>query len=97
MFNAKKQFMNWTEDIVVFYDKMPTFNPQMRTDGQFSQAKIQRFNTDRSKGTLGKTGERKDYVHQSNNGFFILKRCWSSQTCIMVSRGYTLHRNLLRY
>lgn len=73
VFNAKKQFMNWTEDIVVFYDKMPTFNPQMRTDGQFSQAKIQRFNTDRSKGTLGKTGERKDYVHQSNNGLFYPK------------------------
>lgn len=27
VFNAKKQFMNWTEDIVVFYRQLPTFNP----------------------------------------------------------------------
>ena len=27
VFNAKKQFMNWTEDIIVFYRKLPTFNP----------------------------------------------------------------------
>lgn len=33
VFNAKKQFMNWTEDICVFYRSLPTFNPQMRTDG----------------------------------------------------------------
>lgn len=71
--NAKKQFMNWTEDIVVFYDKLPTFNPIMRTDGQFTNAKIQRMNTDRSKGVLGKTGEQKNYVHQSNNGLFYPK------------------------
>jgi site-specific DNA-methyltransferase (adenine-specific) len=29
IFNAKKQFMNWTEDIIVFYRSLPTFNPQM--------------------------------------------------------------------
>lgn len=41
VFNAKKQFMNWTEDVVCFYKKLPTFNPQMRTDGVFSGQKIQ--------------------------------------------------------
>ena len=71
--NAKKQFMNWTEDIVIFYKKLPTFNPQMRTDGKFTCAKIQRHNTDRSKGVFGKTGEKKDYVHESNGGFFYPK------------------------
>lgn len=71
--NAKKQFMNWTEDIVVFYENLPTFNPIMRTDGKFIGSKIQRMNTDRSKGVLGKTGEKKNYVHESNNGLFYPK------------------------
>lgn len=71
--NAKKQFMNWTEDIIIFYKKQPTYNPQMRTDGLFTGRKIQRCNTDRSKGVLGKTGEKKDYVHEGNNGLFYPK------------------------
>lgn len=71
--NAKKQFMNWTEDIVIFYKSLPTFNPQMRTDGAFTGSKIQRLNTDRSKGVFGKTGEKKDYIHESNNGLFYPK------------------------
>lgn len=73
VFNAKKQFMNWTEDIVVFYKKSPTFNPQMRTDGKFTGAKVQRCNHDRSNGTLGKTGEKKNYIHEGNGGFFYPK------------------------
>lgn len=73
VFNAKKQFMNWTEDIVVFYRSLPTFNPQMRTDGVFTGAKIQRCNHDRSNGTLGQTGEKRDYEHKSNNGLFFPK------------------------
>jgi site-specific DNA-methyltransferase (adenine-specific) len=73
VFNAKKQFMNWTEDIVVFYKSLPTFNPIMRTDGQFSGAKVQRMNTDRSQGHMVQTGEKKDYVHQSNGGLFYPK------------------------
>lgn len=32
--NAKKQFMNWTEDIIVFYRKLPTFNPQFWNNGK---------------------------------------------------------------
>lgn len=71
--NAKKQFMNWTEDIVVFYKSLPTFNPQMRTDGKFTGIKIQRANTDRNKGVLGRTGEKKDYIHEGNNGLFYPK------------------------
>lgn len=73
VFNAKKQFMNWTEDICIFYKTLPTFNPQMRTDGVFTGAKVQRNNHDRSNGTLGKTGEKKDYVHESNGGLFYPK------------------------
>lgn len=71
--NAKKQFMNWTEDIVVFYKRLPTFNPIMRTDGQFTGIKIQRANTDRSNSTFFRTGEKKNYIHKSNNGMFYPK------------------------
>ena len=73
VFNAKKQFMNWTEDICVFYRNLPTFNPQMRTDGQFTGAKVQRKNHDRSNGTLGQTGEKAGYVHEGNGGLFFPK------------------------
>jgi DNA modification methylase len=73
VFNAKKQFMNWTEDILVFYRKLPTFNPIMRTDGQFSGVIIQRMNTKREDGVFHKTGEKKNYVHESNGGLFYPK------------------------
>lgn len=71
--NAKKMFMKWHEDICIFYKKLPTFNPQMRTDGVFIGKKIQRMNTKRENGTLGKTGEKKDYVHEGNRGLFYPK------------------------
>ena len=73
VFNAPKQFMNWTEDICVFYRSLPTFNPQMRTDGEFTGAKVQRCNHDRSNGTLGQTGEKAGYVHEGNGGLFYPK------------------------
>ena len=73
VFNAKKMFMNWHENILIFYKKLPTFNPQMRTDGQFSGKKIQRNNHNRGNGIFGKTGEKKDYVHESNGGLFYPK------------------------
>ncbi len=73
VFNAKKMFTKWHEDICVFYKELPTFNPQMRDDGIFTGKKVQRMNTNRLNGTLGKTGERKDYVHEGNNGLFYPK------------------------
>jgi len=73
VFNAKKQFMNWTEDICVFYRSLPTFNPQMRTDGQFTGAKVQHKHHDRSTGTLGQTGEKAGYIHKGNGGLFFPK------------------------
>ena len=71
--NAKKMFMNWTEDILVFYRSLPTFNPQMRTDGVFTGAKVQHTTTDRARGTLGQTGEKEGYVHEGNGGLFYPK------------------------
>lgn len=73
VFNAKKMFMNWTEDICIFYRKAPTFHPQMRTDGDFSGEKKQHTHTDRSDGIFQRTGEREGYVHKSNGGLFYPK------------------------
>lgn len=73
VFNAKKQFMNWTEDICVFYKKLPTYNPQMRTDGVFTGKKVQHTNTNREDGVLGSTGEKEGYVHEPNDGLFYPK------------------------
>lgn len=73
VFNAKKQFMNWTEDIVCFYKNLPIFNPQMRTDGIFSGQKIQHTHHNRQNGVLLSTGEKEGYVHQPNGGLFYPK------------------------
>ena len=73
VFNAKKQFMNWTEDIVVFYKRSPVFNPIMREDGAFTGRKVQRMNTNRENGVLIKTGEKPGYVHEGNGGKFFPK------------------------
>jgi site-specific DNA-methyltransferase (adenine-specific) len=69
VFNAKKMFMKWHEDILVFYKKPPTYNPIMRKGEAYS--KIQHLQ-DRSKGHMGKTGEKEGYVY-NNNGLFYPK------------------------
>ena len=73
VFNAKKQFMKWTEDVCIFYRQQPTFNPQMRTDGQFTGAKVQHEHHDRMQGTMGRTGLKAGYVHEGNGGLFYPK------------------------
>ena len=71
--NAKKQFMNWTEDICIFYRKLPVFNPQMRTDGQFTGKKIQHLNERRKKGVHNGYQEKEGYIHEGNGGLFYPK------------------------
>ena len=73
VFNAKKQFMNWTEDICVFYQSLPTFNPQMRTNGQFTGKKVQHVNESRKYGVHSGYKEREGYVHEGNGGLFYPK------------------------
>jgi len=58
--NAKKMMMKWHENIVIFYEKLPTFNPQMREGEPYYK---KNYKQDRSKGTLGKTGEKDGYEH----------------------------------
>ena len=71
--NAKKQFMNWTEDICVFYRSLPTFNPQWRHDGEFTGVKVQHLNESRKQGVHNGYAEREGYVHESNGGNFYPK------------------------
>ena len=71
--NAKKQFMNWTEDICIFYRNLPVFNPQMRTDGQFTGKKIQHLNESRKSGVHNGYHEKEGYIHESNGGLFYPK------------------------
>jgi site-specific DNA-methyltransferase (adenine-specific) len=71
--NAKKQFMNWTEDICVFYRSLPTYNPQMRTDGQFSGKKVQHLNESRKSGVHNGYQEKEGYLHEGNGGLFYPK------------------------
>ena len=71
--NAKKQFMNWTEDICIFYRNLPVFNPQMRTDGQFTGNKIQHLNESRNSGVHNGYHEKEGYIHEGNGGLFYPK------------------------
>lgn len=56
--NAKKMFMNWHENVLVFYKKPPTFNRQM-VEGKPRKDKIAKV--DRSESIFGKTGEKNGY------------------------------------
>ena len=88
VFNAKKQFMNWTEDICVFYRSLPTFNPQMRKDGKFTGEKIQ-CRHDRKGGIFGNTGEKDGYIHKSNGGLFYPKTVLEFPS--VYNRGADVH------
>lgn len=57
--NAHKMFMNWTEDIVVFYRQLPTYNPQMWDDGRKPITKIQKA---RNNTTFGSKKLQAGYV-----------------------------------
>lgn len=63
VFNAKKMFMKFHEDICVFYKSLPTYNPQMIIGKPYR--KVQ-YSPDRSDGIYGKTGENKGYVSETN-------------------------------
>jgi site-specific DNA-methyltransferase (adenine-specific) len=62
VFNAKKMFMNWHEDILVFYNELPTFNPQMVKGEAYK--KIHHLQ-EREKGVYNKTGEKDGHVSES--------------------------------
>jgi site-specific DNA-methyltransferase (adenine-specific) len=58
VFNAKKMFMKWHENILIFYDGLPTFNPQMTVGKPYYK---KGYSQDRSSGVFGRTGEKDGY------------------------------------
>ena len=61
--NAKKMFMKWHEDILIFYRELPTYNPQKEKVVQYKKVQHKQ---DRTNGHLGSTGEKQGYVHDNN-------------------------------
>lgn len=63
VFNAKKQFMKWHENICIFYNNLPIYNPQTTIGKSY---KKKHYMQDRSNGTLGKTGEKDGHISENN-------------------------------
>ena len=63
VFNARKMFMKWHEDICIFYKNLPTYNPQTFMGKSY---KKKQYLQDRSNGTLGKTGEKDGHISENN-------------------------------
>ena len=85
VFNAKKQFMNWTEDVCVFYRSMPTFNPQMRTDGN---SLGQRCSIHTTTGVQAHSARREKRLAMFTKAMAVYSSrspCWSSATCITAT------------
>jgi len=63
IFNAKKQFMKWHEDICIFYNKLPTYNAQTREGNSY---KKKHYLQNRKNGIFGKTGEIDGHISENN-------------------------------
>jgi len=68
IFNAKKQFMNWTEDIIVFYRHLPTFNPQMIFKNQKPKKPFSKVHENQG-GVYGRCGSHSGYI--TDNGGYV--------------------------
>jgi len=63
VFNAKKMFMNWHESVLIFYNTLPTFNPQMiKGDPYFRKNYTQK----RELGIYNKTSEVNGWERKNN-------------------------------
>ena len=69
VFNAKKMFMKWHENILIFYKKLPSFNPIMFKGKSYVK---KHYLQEREKGIFGKTGEQDGHI-SANNGLFYPK------------------------
>ena len=72
-FNAKKQFMKWHEDILIFYDNPPVYNPQMRPSGRVIKKIVQKKVQNRSEGVFVKTGEKENYTYEPKDNLLYPK------------------------
>jgi site-specific DNA-methyltransferase (adenine-specific) len=69
VFNARKMFMKWHEDVLVFYNKLPKFYPQMVAGKVYKKKHV---NIPKQDSIYGKTGVKQGYVSE-NNGLFYPK------------------------
>ena len=63
VFNANKMFMKWHENVLIFYKKLPTYNPQMRNGHSYKKV---HYLQQREKGIYGKTGEKDKHISKNN-------------------------------
>lgn len=63
VFNANKMFMKWHENVLIFYKKLPCYNPQMRKGHTYK--KVHHLQK-REKGIYGKTGEKDKHISENN-------------------------------
>lgn len=61
--------MNWTEDIIVFYRNLPTFNPQMVFKNKKPTKHLYSKVMEEESGVFGKCGYQEGYV--SDNGGYV--------------------------
>ena len=90
--NAKKQFMNWTEDIIVFYRKLPVFHPQMVFTNHKPVKQIYSKVNISGKGVFGKNGQKETYTSY-NNGYVYPKSVIQVDE---ITKGY-LNKNKKYY
>lgn len=69
VFNAKKMFMKWHENILIFYKNLPTFKPIMFKGKPYVK---KHYLQKREKGIFGKTGEKDGHI-SANNGLYYPK------------------------
>lgn len=69
VFNAKKMFMKWHENILIFYKELSAFNPIMFKGKSYVK---KHYLQNREKGIFGKTGEKEGHISE-NKGLFYPK------------------------
>ena len=63
VFNAKKMFMKWHENICIFYNNLPTYNPQTTIGKPYIK---KHYLQNRKEGIFGKTGEKEGHISENN-------------------------------
>jgi site-specific DNA-methyltransferase (adenine-specific) len=65
--NARKMFMKWHEDVLIFYNNLPTFNPQMTNGKPYTKVQHKQNRTDCHSGF---TGEKEGYFYDNGGKFY---------------------------
>ena len=65
--NARKMFMKWHEDILIFYSNLPQYNPQMTNGNPYTKVQHKQ---DRTNCHSGFTGEKEGYFYDNGGKFY---------------------------